>query len=156
METNYKIKRITWEDYDKLTDILVKKLRNIKVDVVCPILRGGAVIGLSIANYFRLPTVYMRIKRSLSNEPNSDFGNPKIIIKPSDQLDLKDKTILICEDIIDTEQTINVAINLCKQCSPKNIYVATLYNFSKNKSYITGKHMNNHVWIEFPWERTDK
>lgn len=155
MKTNYKIQKITWEDYDNLIDTIVKKLKNKKIDVVCPILRGGSVIGLSIANYFKLPTVYMRIKRSLSNEPNSDFGKPKIIINLSGQYDLKDKTILLCEDTIDTELTIKTAIQLCEQYSAKKIYVATLYNFSKNKSYITGKQMNKHIWIEFPWERSE-
>lgn len=152
MSTNYELVNLSWQEYDELVFNILKQLKTKRIDYLVPILRGGAVLGLSLASNLQLPTMYMRIKRSESNQPNSDFGSPNLL-GCDDLKDITDKNILICEDTIDTEKTLKFALEYLGKYKPKNIYVATLFNFSKNSSYISGKKMSEHKWIVFPWER---
>lgn len=155
MKTNYKLVNISWRKYDKLVKNIIKQLDGKEIDYVVPVLRGGAVVGLSIASNFTLETKYIRVKRSLTNEPNSDFGDVNIKVC-EDMTDIKDKTVLICEDTIDTEYTINSVVEYIQTFAPKEILICTLYDFSKEKKYISGQKMFKHKWIVFPWERSLK
>ncbi len=154
MKTNYDVKHISWQEYDKLVENILIQLKDYNIDVIVPVLRGGSVLGLSIANNLKKPTKYIRIKRSCTNEENSDFGEPKLLVYEK-LPKIKNKNILICEDVVDTQKTINFAKKIISKYKPNNIYVCTLYNFSNNTSLISG-YYGQQNWIVFPWERKFK
>lgn len=151
MKTNFPVHHITWQDYDELVENILEQLENYNIDLVVPVLRGGCVLGLSVANNLGLKTKYIRVRRSLTNEENSDFGEPKLLIDENLE-EIKDKNILVCEDVIDSQKTIAFTKEILDKYKPNNIYVCTLYNFSNNTSYISGSH-EQQKWIVFPWER---
>lgn len=152
MSTNYLIENIDWEKYEELAKNIIFQVQKLEIDYLVPILRGGAILGLTLASNLNLPTKYIRIKRSITNEINSDFGEAQMI-NSFDISEIKGKNILICEDTIDTEETIKLAKKYLSEYKPNKIYIATLYNFSKNYDYISGKKMDEHKWVVFPWER---
>ena len=61
---------------------------------------------------------------------------------------------MLTEDIIDSGLTIDNVIQELKKYNPKNIYIATFYNFNKGKykNVISGERMSDYCWIVFPWE----
>lgn len=154
MTEKYKTKKITWDKCDLLIINIIKKIktRNLEIDTLVPILRGGGPLGLSLESNLNIPTSYLHIKRSLTNEPNSDFAKPQLLgITNINQI--QNKNILICEDVIATMKTLHFAIECLKDLKPKNIFVSTLYDFSPKKGFIFGEKKKNQEWIIFPWEQ---
>lgn len=158
MKTNYDIVNISWHDVEKLTKEILKQIseNKLKIDTLVPVLRGGAPLAMLLAaNMDNVNTSCIHIKRSKENCPNSEFGKP-ILKGITNSEDIKGKNILLLEDIVDTGLTLEWAISEIKKYDPKNIYIATLYNFNKeiNSNYIiSGKNMDEYCWIVFPWER---
>lgn len=151
MGTNYSIKKISWKEYDELAGIILDKICDYKIDCVIPVLRGGAVIGMTIANKIGAPMCYIRIKSSISNEINSSFSQPKMMGGIGLD-DITNKNVLVCEDIIDTEMTIKEVVRQLSVFNPKKILIASLFNFSNNDEYICGYKADYHFWVVFPWE----
>ena len=154
--TNYSIKNVSWDDIVKLSDKIVNEInaRNLQIDTLVPILRGGLPLSLLITNRLKnVETSCIQIKRSISNVTNADFGKPTFLgITNSNQI--AKKNVLICEDIIDNGESLNLAIKEIKKYNPKSITIATLFNFNKNKykDAISGVKMKEYYWIKFPWE----
>ena len=109
-------------------------------------------MGLTVANSLALPTFYIQVRRSVSDSVNSRFSDPTFLGEIG-LSGIKDKDVLVCEDIIDTERTIGEVIGQLEKYHPKSIRIATLFNFSKNDDYISGFKADNHFWVVFPWEK---
>ncbi|MBQ9267851.1 MAG: phosphoribosyltransferase [Clostridia bacterium] len=150
---NREIRSISWSEYDELIRKILEQVADKEIDILVPILRGGSIIGLSLASNMQIPTKYMRIERSKSNLPNCEFGEAKIS-KEFDLSEIEGKSILICDDVVDSGETIKAAMSYLKQFQPKNVYVAALFGYEDtNDGYIVGEMLNEHKWLEFPWER---
>ena len=147
---------ISWEEVERgvssiLSDI---KKRNINVDTIVPILRGGAQLGNLISNNINADIAYIHIRRTASNDINAEFKIPVLKgITNSETIEGKD--ILIVDDLLDKGVTMEFAIEELKKLKPKSIHVAVLYNFTKlenEEMYIVGLEMKVKKWIVFPWE----
>ena len=152
MSTNYDILNLTWKDYNKYLKTIFSQLDPTKIDIICPILKGGAVLGINLIHNLEKPSIFLRISRSNSDKTNSDFTTPKLL-ECGNLTQITNKNVLICEDVIDSEETIKFLIKTLTPYKPKSITICTLINFSKNSSYIVGKQMRKHKWIVFPWEK---
>lgn len=147
---------ISWEEVERgVSNILgdIKK-RNINVDTIVPILRGGAPLGNLISNNINADIAYIHIRRTVSNDINAEFKIPVLKgITNSETIEGKD--ILIVDDLLDKGVTMEFAIEELKKLKPKSIHVAVLYNFTKlenEEMYIVGLEMKVKKWIVFPWE----
>jgi hypoxanthine phosphoribosyltransferase len=147
---------ISWEEVERgVSNILgdIKK-RNINVDTIVPILRGGAPLGNLISNNINADIAYIHIRRTTSNDINAEFKIPVLKgITNSETIEGKD--ILIVDDLLDKGVTMEFAIEELKKLKPKSIHVAVLYNFTKlenEEMYIVGLEMKVKKWIVFPWE----
>lgn len=156
MKTNYEIINIDWKIVKKLTKNIIDYIKenNIEIDTLVPVIRGGMPLALLIsANIKNLNTASIQIKRSLTNETNAEFGEASLLGITNIEA-IKGKNILVTEDTVDHGKTLDCVIQELKKYHPKNIYIATLYNFNKDKykDIICGKYMQKQQWIIFPWE----
>lgn len=156
MQTNYKIRNVDWNEIRKLSKNILSQLKNkkINIDTLVTIFRGGSVLSLILsANIKNLETACIHITRSLSNDSNAEFGN-SIYKGITNSSVIEGKNILLTEDIIDSGLTIDKVVDELKKYSPKNIYIATFYNFNKKKyeNAISGEKLDEYCWIVFPWE----
>ena len=156
MKTNYTIESINWNKVKQLTknilDIIEKN--NINIDTLVPVIRGGMPLALLLAsNMKNVNTASIQIKRSITNETNAEFGEAKLLGITNIEA-ITNKNILITEDTVDHGKTLDCVINEIQKYNPKNIYIATLYNFNKDKykNIICGEYKNEQCWIVFPWE----
>lgn len=147
---------ISWEEVEIGVANILKdiKKRNINVDTIVPILRGGAPLGNLISNNIDADIAYIHIRRTASNDINAEFKIPVLKgITNSETIEGKD--ILIVDDLLDKGVTMEFAIEELKKLKPKSIHVAVLYNFTKlenEEMYIVGLEMKVKKWIVFPWE----
>lgn len=147
---------ISWNEVEKGVANILKdiKEKNINVDTIVPILRGGAPLGNLISNNMDADIAYIHIRRTASNDINAEFKVPVLKgITNSETIEGKD--ILIVDDLLDKGVTMEFAIEELKKLNPKSIHVAVLYNFTKLENedmYIVGLEMKEKKWIVFPWE----
>lgn len=147
---------ISWNEVEKGVANILKEIKekDINVDTIVPILRGGAPLGNLISNNMASDIAYIHIRRTASNDINAEFKVPVLKgITNSETIEGKD--ILIVDDLLDKGVTMEFAIEELKKLNPKSIHVAVLYNFTKLENedmYIVGLEMKEKKWIVFPWE----
>ena len=156
MKTNYKLRNIDWSEIRNLSKKILYQINKEKIDIdsLVTIFRGGAILSLILsANIKNLETACMHITRSLSNDSNAEFGS-SIFKGITNSSAIEGKNVLLTEDIIDSGLTVDYALEELRKYNPKNIYIATFYNFNKGKyrNVISGEKMNEYCWIVFPWE----
>ena len=127
-KTNYPIVPITWEEVVAYTKHIAKRIREdkIQIDVIVPILKGGMPTAMLLGSMLEISDFScLHIRRSLSDNPNSDFGEAvnKGVTNASA---IKGANILLVDDILDTKKTLDYAIEVIRKYQPKKIYVAIL------------------------------
>lgn len=158
--SNYKVVEVDWNELYTLSKNVLKQIKekNIKIDTLVPIIRGGMPLSLILASNMQdTDTACIHLRRSKSNDVNSEFG--ETIFKGITNAEaIENKSILLVEDIVDKGLTLDMALDIVNKYNPKNIYIATFYNYNKGKykDILAGKVMNEMAWIVFPWEKEVK
>lgn len=156
MKTNYKLRHVSWNEIEGVSKNILVSLKDIEIDTLVAVFRGGSVLSLILgANMDNVSTASIHVRRSLSNEVNSDFGS-SVILGITNTEAIENKNVLITEDIIDSGKTLDTVVEELKKYHPKNIYIASLFNFNKDKykDIYSGEHLDEYCWIVFPWEET--
>lgn len=151
---------MSWDEFDKLSMNILNEIyqRNIDVDTIVPVIRGGAPLGTVIGNNIAgVDTACVHIRRSQKDGINAKLGEP--VLKGITNEDaIRGKNILVTDDMLDRGVTMKFAIEELKKLSPKSIHIAVLYNFTnipdeEKEMYIIGGKMDVKKWIVFPWEK---
>lgn len=148
---------LSWQEFEDGTKNILKQIkeRNLKIDTLIPILRGGATLGNFLSNNMEANISYIHVRRSDSNEVNAELGTP-VLKGITNESTIKDKNILIVDDLLDQGTTMKFAISELKKYNPKRIHIAVLYNFTDvydKEICISGLEMKEKKWIVFPWEK---
>ena len=143
---------ISWSEAIKLCYELAEKIlkSNSDFDVIVAISRGGLIPARIISDTLGLYDLYVI---------NSRFWGiggmvfPEPIIKVPQTLNVKDKNVLVVDEVVDTGKTMLKAMEVLKEFGAKDIKTATLHY--KVRSIITPdfyvKKLKKWVWIFYPW-----
>lgn len=96
---------------------------NQELVLVC-VLRGAALFFADLAREISLPLRFEFLQTSSYNDNTEPSKNIKFIRSGSGYI--KDKDVLIIEDIIDTGQTLTVLVKHLQTLNPKSIKICTL------------------------------
>ena len=137
---------INWQEIGSKCKFISSKInnKNIQIDKVVGIARGGIVPGSIIARYLEKPFDIITAKSY--NDETNERGKLSIT-----ELKIADNNILFVDDICDSGHTLKAIKNIYKD---KKLYTATLYK-KKNKNHtpsFSGELIPENVWITFPWE----
>jgi len=149
-----KKKILTWSDIAKCK----KQLRKYKghIDCIVCILRGGAVPATIASNILDVPVYYLEFRSYIGTKQSSTIEYKDYSVGSS----IKDKRLLIVDDIFDTGKTIECAKKVLQRKKPKSIDVFVLVTKDKevllNKatvvpySYMLTCPVG--TWAIYPWE----
>lgn len=149
---------MSWDEVNEGARNIISKLKekDIKIDTLVPILRGGAPLGNILSSNMKGTDIaYIHVRRSASDEINADLGTP-VLKGMTNSEKITGKNILIVDDMLDKGVTMEFAIKELEKLKPASIHVAVLYDFSKLEDkniIITGLYMQEKKWILFPWEK---
>ena len=155
-KTNYPLVKISWEELEKLSCNIAKKILNDnkKIDLIVPILRGGMPIAMLLSSLLNVEEMAcVHIRRSIDDSPNTEFKEP-ILKGITNENKITDANVLIVDDTLDSKITLDYTIKLLKKYNPKSINIAIMYNFNKDTfNYVySGEEVNKYKWVIFPWE----
>lgn len=147
-----KCKLISWAQAVKDAKSLSRLVMDsgYKIDIAVAIARGGLVPARILCDYLLI--------RNLTAIKVEHWGTAatqteKAVLKYPLNADIKDKNVLLVDDITDTGDTLRVSMEYLKTFEPKEIKTALLIH--KTCSVITPDYFVRKVekwkWIIFPW-----
>lgn len=145
--------RLTWQDIENMCDRITEEIkkRGYKIDVIVAVSRGGLIPARILSD--RLD---VRLITSISIVFYDDIGkrldNPRLVQGISNEKLIRYKNILLCDDIVDTGESLELAINHLKQLKPKNILSTSLLVKPHAKIYPDIFEQETDAWVIFPWE----
>ncbi len=99
--------------------------------VFVSVLKGAFMFSTDLAKFYNKPAVF-EFFRLKSYEGTKTTGEVKILVD-IDADKIKDKNVIVLEDIVDTGNTLVKIVEILKQKNPKSLKIATL--FYKPESY---------------------
>ncbi len=142
---------MTWNDVHRLSLMLTKKVieSGYLPDVLVGILRGGYIIARIVAdilNVEELGVVEVKFYKSIGERAERPVITQPLI------LDVRDKNVLIVDDVVDSGRTLEIVSQQVRLRGAKNVKSAAL--FVKPRSIINPDYyvVKTTKWVLFPWE----
>lgn len=143
---------VSWDEFHSLSLLLAEQILKSKkpVDEIVAIARGGLSLGLILTDFLQKPistiTIqsYIDIKKQGLVQITSKLGKP-----------IRDKNILLVDDIADSGKTFARAISYLEGFHPKSITTASLF-YKPHSSFRTDFFAKEtSAWILLPHEVTE-
>jgi len=128
--------------------ILASKVKAYRPNVVIGIARGGLIPAVMLSHLLRAEFDFVRILFYVDVEKHLEHP---LLLKPV-TIPLQNKRVLLVDDIVDTGQTMRVAIEHVRHCGAMDVRTAALC--CKTRALRTPDYYCEFVdeWIAFPWE----
>ncbi len=152
IKKNFKCEILSWEsvagDAKRLSKVLKKS--TYKPDIVVAIGRGGLVPARILCDYLHI--------KDLTTIKVEHWGitatpDKRAVVRYPLNTNIKDKKVLLVDDITDTGDTLRVSIQYLKSFKPREIRTAVIIHKTTSKFipdyYI--KKVSMWRWIIFPW-----
>ena len=131
-------------------------LNTFKPDLIIAVTGGGLIPSRMMRTHLKCDILCVGVK--LYNADNS--RNNEIIKYQWLEHDLKNKNILIVDEVDDTRMTLKYVIEEIHKLNPKQMGVAVIHNKLKEKycdipdycKYFVGQQILDDKWIAYPWE----
>jgi len=141
--------KLSWNRFYKDCLFLGKKIKNggEKIDRIIAISRGGLIPARILSDFLQLP---------ISNIVISSYSNLKQLKEPEiievAEINLKDQSILIIDEVSDTGKTFIRALKYFKQKPVKKIITAAPYIKPKTQFIPNFFQKTIDAWIVFPYD----
>jgi uncharacterized protein len=143
---------VSWPEYHKITQELAATIlaREKKYDEIVAVSRGGLTFGHLLSDALRLPICTFTIQSYIDVKTQGELVITEPLSKP-----IKDKNILLVDDVSDSGKTLKRAVSYLKNFGPKSITLVTL--FYKPGSCVRPDYFakDTDKWIVFPYEPTE-
>ncbi len=146
-KTPIKFLNVTWIDFEDDCIALSKKIRDIKIDKIIAISRGGLVASRILSDLLTVKISHI----SISSYKNLKQDNePTINDVPNENL--TGKSLLIVDDVSDTGKTLKRAIKYFKDLNVGTVYTAAPYIKPYTIQVPDFWVKKTKSWIIFPYE----
>ncbi|HIQ50233.1 MAG TPA: phosphoribosyltransferase [Nanoarchaeota archaeon] len=155
MPSKFKCEFRSWENIYTLSRIVARKIResNWEPDAIIGITRGGWVPARNLCDFLGVKDLF-GVKIEHWGVTATPDGEAKL--KWPLNVDLSGKKVLVVDDIIDTGESMLIAIEHIKTLNPKEIRTAALF-YIKGSKFIPDYFAEEieWKWIIFPWNVTE-
>jgi len=150
------IDRYSWSDVDRLVRQLARQIDK-PFDVIVCILRGGAIPGVILANELGIDTVIglKIVQQGQTSAATADLvpyrGLEAIVTVPLNPVSLRDKRVLLVDDVLDSGETALAALREIRELGPSTVEFATMQvkTYSSFKPHFFVEEREN--WLFYPW-----
>ena len=145
---------VTWRDVEEGCARIAEQIRssNVDVDVIVGIMRGGWIPARLLSDYLGVDRMgALEIKFYMGIEETAE----KPVVTQPLIIDVRDKNVLVVDDVADTGKTLNVAVNFLMHYGPRRILTATLYLKPWSIHRPNYYYQETSAWIIFPWDKAE-
>jgi hypoxanthine phosphoribosyltransferase len=142
----------SWNNYSSLVQKLAAAIldQKIQVDEIVAISRGGLTLGRLLSDFLQTPISVISIQ---SYTDIQQQGVIKITGKLTSSI--KNKRILLVDDVSETGKTFHRAMKYLKRFQPTSITTAVLYHKSHSTYRPDFFAVETTRWVLFPYEPTE-
>ncbi|HEC96056.1 MAG TPA: phosphoribosyltransferase [Euryarchaeota archaeon] len=154
MAEKFKCRFVTWEDIVRWVKDVAEKIRNsgYKPDVIVALARGGWIPGRLLCDHLLVKDLYSLKTEHWGITATRD-GKAKVVHDVP--VSLKDKRVLIMDDITDTGQSLSLALEHVKKHNPAEVKTAAMLHITHSKfvpDYFSEEvPAEDWTWFIFPW-----
>ncbi len=149
-------KIVTWEEIEKLAEIITQKIGDFRFDCIVSVIRGGLVPSRIVADYLNIKDIF-----TLKTEHWGITATPdgKARVTYPIVIDLKGRAVLVVDDITDTGQSLGLALEATRMKNPLLVKSATFLHITK--SQIVPDYFGQQIeeedwrWFVFPWNKRE-
>ncbi len=126
----YKLSRaplISARQIDKRLEVLAQELKACNFDIILSALTGSYMFTADISRRIASPSLQIAFIKA-SSYGNSTESQGKVKIRGLENIDIKDKHILIIDDILDTGNTMYTLVQTLAELNPASIKTCVLLN----------------------------
>jgi len=139
---------LTWENIDKYIHNIIPKIKNLKIDVLIGISRGGLIPLTLISEKLENKNVQFVSVSSYIGEKKSCV---KINNHSWKENDLINKNILVIDDVSDTGDTLISLSSFLRNFKPKKVFYYTIFIKPHTKFIPDFYSDKTNKWIIYPW-----
>lgn len=144
--------KLSWNEIETSIELLVQVIKKSKFipDYIICVMRGGMVMSRILSDKLNVD----KILPFLISSYTKNNKRRRLIIREFKYHFIKGKNVLICDEIVDSGNTLQAVIEIVKQSKPKKIKTVSLLTKDCSKiipDYYMYKVPSNN-WIQFPWE----
>jgi len=150
---------LSWKDIEYYTDCIIEQLKeeNYKPDIIVTIKRGGLVPAVILSHKLGIKDILIiDASRTEDDRINAQKHRPTLIFDEQEIDRVKEKKLLLVDDIVGSGETLRAVRKLLMAHNPKFIVSTTLITNLNNlkKENLKPDIVGNEVrgWIIFPWE----
>lgn len=149
------MKKLSWEDIEKITDDLADKIKEVgfEVDYLIGITTGGLIPLYFLAKKLNIKNILTISASSYEKDQQKEL---KITYLP--EVDLSGKKVLLIDEIAETGESLKqISEAVLNKYNPSELKIATLgVNTDKCKFYPDFYIIEEKgEWVVFPWEKED-
>lgn len=152
MPKKFKCTLLSWEKIIELSKEVSKKILQDKFrpDIIVGITRGGWIPSVLISDELGLKDL---LALKIEHWGITASKDEKARVKFPLNIDLAGKKILLVDDLTDTGESIELAIEHLKELNAKEVKTATLLHKTQSSSNpdFYAKKVEKWKWITFPW-----
>lgn len=152
MPGNITCEVMSWRDFATLARTLAHRIKQsrFRPDMVIAIGKGGNVPARVVCDLL-LHDVLTSIR--VEHGGSAAQEKPAVTVRYPLAVDIRDKTVLVIDDVTDTGKTLAVAITYLNGCHPKEIRTAVLqYKVSSSfRPDYYAREEQEWRWIVYPW-----
>jgi hypothetical protein len=126
--------------------------RDIKIDVIVGISRGGLIPARLLSDFLLVPEIKI-VSAGFYLGPKRRLEKP-VIISPIKE-ELNGKIVLLVDDVADTGETLMEIEKHLYEKGAGKVYTAVIYTKPWNKARVDFYVKRTEAWIIFPWERVE-
>ncbi|HDD26230.1 MAG TPA: phosphoribosyltransferase, partial [Acidilobales archaeon] len=117
---------LDWRDIELYTFKVAKKIlsNGFRPEVIIGIMRGGYIVARILSDYLDIPgigAIEIKFYKSIG-----EHGERPILTQPL-TINVRDKRVLIADDVADSGRTLQVAVDLIKLYGAKEVRTAVLF-----------------------------
>jgi len=148
-----------------LENVAVKIMKSdFRPDYIISIASGGNIPSRIMRTYLKVPVLTVGL--TLYDENGNHSEKPKITqwLDEVNSQNIKNKKVLIVDEIDDTRKTLSACINELWKCGVADVAVVVINNKIKPKlaklqisesNYFSAEEVDGSLWVCFPWEIVD-
>lgn len=152
MEEPIRCELISWHEVDRLVGKLVAKVRqaSFKPDIVIAIARGGYVPARLVCDHMNI--LNLTSIRIIHYQAGSEMMDKARLSMPL-AIDVQGLNVLVVDDVSDTGDTLQLAIDHIEEFKPADIKLAVLHHksISTMTPDIYGQMIVKWRWLIYPW-----
>lgn len=149
-----KFQAVSWREVEEGCVLIAENIlrEGVEIDTIIGILRGGWVPAQLLSDYLgvrSVGTLEIKFYKSVGETSEKPVVTQPLIVG------IRDKNVLLVDDVSDTGKTLNVAVNFLSLYGPRKVYTATLY-FKPWSMYKPDYYAyETDAWIIFPWDKAE-